>query len=224
VRIVSLVPSVTETLEHWGLPPAARTRFCPAGEGITVGGTKNPDIGAIIGCSPDLVVVEREENRRADYEALVLGGLEVLALSVRSLEDVNSSMALLAARVGACWGRIWIPATPPVTTRAFVPIWRRPWMALGTPTYGASLLASLGIATIHDDSPYPTTDARDVAIRQPDVVLAPSEPYPFSERHLEELDRFAPVRFVDGQDLFWWGARTEAARARLSTVLADLTG
>jgi hypothetical protein len=51
------------------------------------------------------------------------------------------------------------------------------------------------------------------------VVLAPSEPYPFAERHRDELATVAPVRFVDGQDLFWWGARTPAAAERLAAVL-----
>ena len=222
VRVVSLVPSVTETLEQWGLPPVGRTRFCPAGPGITIGGTKKPDIGSIVRCAPDLVVVEQEENRREDYEALLRAGLEVLALSIRDLGDVNAAMALLAGRVGGHWAEIAVAPPPPPRIRAFVPIWRRPWMALGMPTYGASLLASLGIVTIYADLPYPTTDEADILNRGPDVVLAPSEPYPFSERHLHELAQFAPVRFVDGQDLFWWGTRTSAARRRLSAVLADL--
>ena len=49
-----------------------------------------------------------------------------------------------------------------------------------------------------------------------DVVLAPSEPYPFAERHRNELEQVAPVRFVDGRDLFWWGVRTPGAIARFS--------
>ncbi len=71
---------------------------------------------------------------------------------------------------------------------AFVPIWRRPWMALGMPTYGASLLAHLGVATVFgDDGPYPTIELEDAIVRHPDVVLAPSEPYPFTRRQLPEL-------------------------------------
>ncbi len=54
--------------------------------------------------------------------------------------------------------------------------------------------------------------------------MAPSEPYPFGERHVEELERVAPVELVDGQDLFWWGVRTPAALARLRTRLSAWTG
>jgi hypothetical protein len=56
--------------------------------------------------------------------------------------------------------------------------------------------------------------------RQPDVVIAPSEPYPFRDRHRDELARVAPPVFVDGRDLFWWGARAPAAAERLADVLA----
>ena len=59
------------------------------------------------------------------------------------------------------------------------------------------------------------------AARRPDVVIAPSEPYPFAPRHVDELSVVAPVVLVDGQDLFWWGIRTPAAIDRLAAVLGD---
>ena len=60
-----------------------------------------------------------------------------------------------------------------------------------------------------------------MADRRPDVVLAPSEPYPFAERHRAQLERIAPVILIDGQDLFWWGVRTEPAQRRLAEALRD---
>ncbi|HLY83760.1 MAG TPA: helical backbone metal receptor, partial [Acidimicrobiales bacterium] len=63
LRVVSLVPSVTETLLAWGVVPLAVTRFCEQPDLPTVGGTKDPDLGAIVALRPDLVVVDREENR-----------------------------------------------------------------------------------------------------------------------------------------------------------------
>ena len=60
----------------------------------------------------------------------------------------------------------------------------------------------------------------EVAGAQPDLVLAPSEPYPFGERHRAELEQVAPVLLVDGRDLFWWGVRTPAALERLRSVVA----
>jgi ABC-type Fe3+-hydroxamate transport system substrate-binding protein len=223
MRIVSLVPSVTETLSAWERTPIACTRFCERDDLEHVGGTKNPDIERVVELHPDLVVVDREENRREDYDALVKRGIDVHVLHVRSLLDVNPMMAAMALRVGATWDPIDLGDPMPIRVRAFIPIWRRPWMALGTPTYGASLLAHLGVASVFDDEgPYPETDLGEVAGRHPNVVLAPSEPYPFGERQRRELEIVASTRFIDGKDLFWWGHRTPGALSRLAGDLADL--
>jgi ABC-type Fe3+-hydroxamate transport system substrate-binding protein len=223
MRIVSLVPSVTETLSAWDRTPIACTRFCERADLEQVGGTKDPDLERIVALRPDLVVVDIEENRREDYDALVEQGIDVHVLHVRSLLDVNSQMRELASRVEATWSTLVLGMSTPVRVRAFIPIWRRPWMALGTPTYGASLLAHLGVATVFDaQGPYPTVELNDVIKLHPDVVIAPSEPYPFSMRQLTELETVAPTTFVDGKDLFWWGERSSNALARLSRRLETL--
>ena len=86
-RVVSLVPSVTETLLAWGIRPVACTRFCEQPELTHVGGTKDPAVAEIVELAPDLVVVDEEENRREDAEALAAAGVDVLALAVRSVTD-----------------------------------------------------------------------------------------------------------------------------------------
>ena len=221
MRIVSLVPSLTETLSAWDRTPIACTRFCERPDLPHVGGTKNPDVDRIADLEPDLVVVDAAENRREDYDALVQRGIAVHVLHVRSLVEVESAMFALADLVGARWAPLVLPVPIPEHARAFVPIWRRPWMALGAPTYGASLLAHLGVATVFDaEGPYPTVSLGDATRRHPDIVLAPSEPYPFTTRQLSELESVAATMFVDGKDLFWWGARTQGALTRLAAVLA----
>jgi ABC-type hemin transport system substrate-binding protein len=224
VRVVSLVPSATETLRAWGITPVACTRFCEQPDLPTVGGTKNPDIAAIVGLAPDLVVVDEEENRREDHEALVAAGVPVHALAVRSLADLDRQLPALAAAVGGVWTPLGPLDPEPHRLRALVPIWRRPWMALGPDTFGASLLGSLGVAVLPTgQGRYPEVDLLQLAAGPAiDVVLVPSEPYAFSDAHLQELAAVAsPVR-VDGQDLFWWGARTAAARHRLADALAPI--
>jgi ABC-type Fe3+-hydroxamate transport system substrate-binding protein len=182
-----------------------------------VGGTKNPDIKKIIEFAPDLVVLDAEENRLEDHDELVDNNINVYVLHVVSLDDVNPSMSALADRVGAQWTPLTLTPALPTRARAFVPIWRRPWMALGTPTYGSSLLRHLGIKNIYEDEgSYPTVELEEVARREPDFILAPSEPYPFGARHLEELQQIAPTMLIDGKDLFWWGVRTPAALTRLA--------
>ncbi|MGC8464185.1 MAG: helical backbone metal receptor [Acidimicrobiales bacterium] len=220
MKVVSLVPSVTETLAAWGVDPVACTRFCERDDLVTVGGTKDPDVGAIAALGPDLVVVDAEENRHEDYIALVDAGLAVHVLHVRSLADVGPALDGLAERVGVDWAAPRLPPSVPLWRSAFVPIWRRPWMALGLPTYGGSLLRHLGIESVFaSDGPYATTTLDEAAARHPDLVLAPSEPYPFTTRQLPELETVGPTVFVDGKDLFWWGTRTGDAVVRLAAVL-----
>jgi ABC-type Fe3+-hydroxamate transport system substrate-binding protein len=225
MRVVSLVPSVTETLLAWGVTPVAVTRFCEQPSRRAVGGTKDPDLGAIVDLAPDLVVMCHEENRLEDHDALRAAGVRVESLRIESVADVEVAMAELAAVVGAPTPEPFVPPAPIEERRtAFVPIWRRPWMTLAADTYGASLLASLGVdvVTPEADDRYPQMDLAEAASRAPDLVLAPSEPYPFAGRHVAELEAVAPVVLVDGQDLFWWGVRTPGASTRLRAVLTSL--
>ncbi len=223
-RVVSLVPSVTETLLAWGVVPVACTRFCEQPTILAVGGTKNPEIADIVALAPDLVVVNDEENRQEDADALVAAGLTVHACSPRSVDDVAPDLEALAAVLGLA-----VEVEPadeplaPLDLRAFVPIWRRPWMTLAADTYGSSLLASIGVRNAfgESDDRYPVIELTDVAARGADVVLAPTEPYAFKPFHLEVFRPIAPVVEVDGQDLFWWGARTPSARRRLHTAIRD---
>jgi len=222
MKIVSLVPSVTETLLSWNVVPAGCTRFCEQPSLVHVGGTKNPDIDRIVEIAPDLVVMDEEENRLEDYRRLVSAGIHVHVLAIRSIEDLDSGLGALAQKLGAHWDQLGPLEIAPVTMSAFVPIWRRPYMALGEPTYGASVLLRLGVVSIFaDEGPYPQVCLEQAAARHPDLVLAPSEPYPFSRRHLSELEAVAPVVFIDGKDLFWWGARTKAAMSRLREALGS---
>ena len=108
--------------------------------------------------------------------------------------------------------------------RAFVAVWRRPWMSLAADTYGASLLGLLGVDNVFAGAPdrYPEVTLAEVAARAPTLVVLPSEPYEFRAEHGREVEQAVPevpVRFVDGRDLFWWGVRTPAAAARLANAL-----
>lgn len=230
-RIVSLVPSSTETLLALGADVVACTKYCEQPHIAHVGGSKNPDIGAIEALAPDLVVLDREENRIEDHDALVAAGISVFVSDVTDVASALDVVADLAAAAG-----LELPdaaryeATRPIprvadgTRRtAFVPIWRRPWMTISDATYGASLLASVGIDVIRlGDGPYPTVELDDVERERPDLVLVPSEPYVFSDAHVAEIAAAVPgaaVVRIDGQDLFWWGIRTPAALDRLAAAL-----
>ncbi|MEO1055483.1 MAG: helical backbone metal receptor [Actinomycetota bacterium] len=224
MRVVSLVPSATETLSAWGVEPVACTRFCERPDLPHVGGTKNPDVAAIVALAPDLVVLDRHENRREDADALVAAGLDILALNITSVDGLPSELDGLRNALGLePLVDARTPMPTPIGITAFTPIWRRPWMTIGPATYGSSLLSAIGVANVYGDSSvdYPTVELDQVAQRRPDVVLVPSEPYSFADHHLDELRDIAPALRVDGQDLFWWGARTPAAIGRLHQAIGD---
>ena len=223
-RVVSLVPSSTETLLALGTDVAACTRFCEQPQLRHVGGTKNPDIDAIVELRPDLVVMDREENRLEDHDELLARGLRVYASCVRSVDDAVAVVGDLAALLDVDPPPVVPPPTVDGTVRvAFVPIWRRPWMSINEHTYGASVLERIGVELVTAGSAdaYPTVELSDVAAREPELVLVPSEPYEFRDAHVDELRAAMPTATivrVDGRDLFWWGVRTPAAIRRLARV------
>lgn len=222
VRAVSLVPSITESLLAWGITPVACTKYCEQPQLEHVGGTKNPDIDAIAALLPDVVLVDRVENRKEDADAMIELGIHVVDIDVQLLSDVASQMAIVAGAVGIDEQAIGVPGPRPIQRTAFVPIWRRPWMTIGAQTYGSTLLEALGIGNVFADaaSDFPEVTLEEVALRSPDLVLVPSEPYEFTAEHLHELTVVGgEIIEIDGQDLFWWGVRTPVAIERLAAQL-----
>jgi ABC-type Fe3+-hydroxamate transport system substrate-binding protein len=235
-RIVSLVPSHTETLfvVGAGVAVVGVTRYCtePAAEVATcpkVGGTKNPDLAAIRALAPDLVIMNAEENRREDFVALADAGLAVFVTEPKTVADGIRGIAQLAtltgceaghglaseqeARVRAATAHV-ADRTP---VRYFCPIWRKPWMAFNADTYAHDLLRVAGGDNVcaRHEARYPTVELDAIAAAAPEVVLLPDEPYVFTERDRPALAPLAAtpalaadqVHFVDGKALAWYGPR-----------------
>jgi len=218
--------------------PVACTRFCEQPDLPVVGGTKNPDVEAIVALAPDLVIVNDEENRVEDADALTAAGLRVHSMSPRSVADVGPAIIALGDAIGADvpasleppqWDR-WLDeqraAAPSARRRSTVLVWRRPWMTTNADTYGSSLLDLLGVDNVfaEADERYPEVTLEEIVARGADLVLLPDEPYAFRDRHVREVaaavgDADAEVRLVDGRDLVWWGVRTPAAVSRLRDAL-----
>ena len=194
-RVVSLVPSASETLVALGVAPVACTRFCDLAGVPTVGGTKNPDVAAIVALAPDLVVVNDEENRWEDATALhrrgARGALDVAAVGARrrrrgARARRRASTWPVPAPFGADDWDAWMASVlTPRWYDAFVAVWRRPWMSLASDTYGSSLLDVLGVNNVFADSleRYPEVTLAEVAARAPNLILLPSEPYAFGPEH-----------------------------------------
>lgn len=235
MRIISLCPSLTELVFDLGSGDelVGRTRFCihPAdrvGPVERVGGTKNPKIDRIIALAPDLVLMNEEENRAEDAEALRAAGIAVhasmprtaeeTAAMVRSIggmiergtaaESIARDIETRAARVRAG------AATRAPVTFAYL-IWRDPWMTVSDDTFVSALLSLPGGRNVFGAQAgrYPTISPDELSAADPDLVLLSSEPFPFREIHADELARLTGLsrgRFhlVDGELLSWHGSRT----------------
>lgn len=223
-RVVSLVPSLTEAVAASapGLLVGA-TDWCthpPDLDLPRIRGTKNPDVTAIVGLAPDLVVANQEENRLPDLDALRAAGLAVYVTDVRTVGGAFGSLARMLAACGldepgwlrdarAAWAALPAPAQ---RRRAVVPIWRKPWMAVGRDTFTGAVLARLGVDNVLAGDPerYPRIDP--AAVPPHDLVVLPDEPYAFTaDDGPEAFD--APSVLVSGRLLTWYGpSLLEAAR------------
>jgi ABC-type Fe3+-hydroxamate transport system substrate-binding protein len=226
--IVSLVPSLTETVVSCdaGLL-AAVTKYCTHPPGLAaerVGGTKNPDVRRIIALRPDVVLANEEENRESDLAALRAAGIAVWVTRIRDLPEALGSldrMITIACRLPRpAWldeaGRAW--AQPPARSRlAVIPIWRRPWMVLGSDTFAGDLLARLGVANVYADHAerYPRIDLAELRDSGADLVVLPDEPYRFAADDGPEAFGGMPAALVSGRHLTWYGPSLAEAPAVL---------
>jgi ABC-type Fe3+-hydroxamate transport system substrate-binding protein len=232
-RVVSIVPSLTEAVAATapGLLVGA-TKWCthPADLDVRrVRGTKNPDVDAIIDLAPDLVLANQEENRRPDLDALRAAGVPVYVTDIRTLDGAFASLTRMLAACGldrpawldeaeAAWRALPEPTT---RRRAVIPIWRRPWMAVGRDTFTGAVLARLGVDNVLADAEerYPRIDPTDLPPH--DLVVLPDEPYLFTADDGPEAFPDVPAVLVSGRLLTWYGpSLVEAARVLPATLTA----
>ena len=242
MRVVSLVPSTTETVAALGCAESlvGVTKYCTVGappSAMQVGGTKNPHLAHIIALRPDVVLANTEENRPADLDQLRAQGInvhETLPKTVPDARDVlleigavlghDDAAKTIAADIDAALDEAE-QAAPAERVVALTLIWRKPWMAIGPDTYADDLLWRCGFANAlsgYDDR-YPKIEPG--LMLGADVVLLPSEPYEFGEKDLpavHELVPQTPARFVDGELLTWHGPRTAAGLRAFSALARTL--
>lgn len=238
-RVVSLVPSLTEAVAVTALSLlAGATDYCvhPASLDVArVGGSKYPSVDAVLALRPDLVLANVEENRREDVEALRAAGVPVWVTYPRTLDDAFASLRRMFAALrlpDPAWlaeaERVWAAPEPPgsVAARALVPVWRRPWVVLGSATFAGDLLARLGVAHLYADAPerYPRPSLAELRARDPDLLVLPDEPYAFTAADGPEAFPGVPSALVSGRHLTWYGPSLAEARRLLSGQLARGSG
>ncbi len=247
-RIVSLVPSLTEALivlglgdrlvgiTDWCVHPAREVQKIPK-----IGGTKDPNLEAVLALKPDLVIANHEENTERAVNHLSEAGVPVWVSYPRTVREGAELLSELAA-LGASAERIREvvnpvltaveraeAARPTDTVRTFCPIWKGPWMSVGEDTYAHDLLELCGAANVFANRPerrYPRVKEAEILLTQPELILLPDEPYAFSEVDVRELQGWSVpaakngrIHVIDGTWVSWYGPRIFRAIETLRNLI-----
>ncbi len=222
-RIVSLVPSQTEYLIDIGAPVVGRTKFCIHPGGVVkeipvVGGTKKFRFEEIGKLKPDLIIGNKEENYQEGISILEKK-FPVWMSDIYSLEDAFNMMTTVGHLcdledssdqvVKECKRAIEKVKNSKMGTVIYL-IWRNPWMAAGKNTFIDHLIDHLGFENVLLDGRYPELTTDQIQSLRPERILLSSEPYPFKENHLHELQSVFPnaeIELVDGELYSWYGSR-----------------
>ncbi len=229
MRIISLVPSQTELLFDLGLEErvVGITKFCVhpghwRKSKTIIGGTKNIDVRKIKTLNPDLIIGNKEEN---DWD-----GIRELQhhfpVWISDVKDRSSALQMIEA-IGKITdtelrGKSIIEQITSnfksiqkvKSLRALYLIWQNPWMAAGNDTFIHSMLFELGLINCVNEPRYPSFDENQLKQLNPEVILLSTEPFPFTEKHKEQLTTIFPsakVLLVDGEMFSWYGSRMRLA-------------
>ena len=218
-RVVSLVPSTTEAVAL-AAPEllVGVTDYCTHPPGLDaerVGGSKYPKLDRVLALRPDVVLVNAEENRLADAEALRAAGIAVWTSFPRTVPEALTSAARMFEHALRLPVPTWVGEAaelwrepPPARARAVVPIWRRPWMVLGAGTFAGDVLRRLGVVNVFEDAsdhPYPKATVEEMLALAPDIAVLPDEPYAFTADDGPDAFGDLPCALVSGRHLTWHG-------------------
>lgn len=237
MKVVSLVPSLTETLIESGVDVVGRTRYCihPAecvADVAVVGGTKRVSWARVEALKPGLVIMDREENTREmaescplPWHATHITSIDTVGPELGQLADLVASADLknladgwqqLAAGPAAefrGWDRLpgFISAVGDISgefSRAEYLIWRDPWMGVGPSTFIFSMMQKAGFAGFLPRHTESYPQLPDDLPLDDIFYLFSSEPYPF-ERCIDELaEQGFRGALVDGEFYSWFGIRS----------------
>jgi iron complex transport system substrate-binding protein len=204
-RIISLIPSATETLVALGAVPqiVGRTRYDVAPEVSklpSVGGGVDPSIEAIVSLHPDLVVVWESDKRQALRERLLAVGVPVFILRTQDTSDVFRGLARLGRLTGHDSVATRLAKSIRDTLQAvqrsvagmpnpsvFYVVYNDPPMTAGAQTFIGQLIGLAGGHSIFADLDklWPTVSMEEIVRRDPDVVIVP-----IGEFKTNALERF----------------------------------
>lgn len=240
-RIVSVVPSQTELLFDLGLnnEVLAITKFCIHPKEICqtkviVGGTKNLNLEKIISLQPDLIIANKEENVKEQIESLA-EKFTVWLTDVNNYDDAIQMIADLGKithkldKANSLIKSINEVFSTPIfkqKRKAIYLIWKSPFMTIGCDTFIGSMMNKAGFEnTFHHLTRYPEIVLENITNSDCELVLLSSEPYPFTQKHVQELQIAIPdkkIIIVDGEMFSWYGSRMLKSGAYFKELSATL--
>ena len=223
MKIISLVPSITETLFDFGLTAdevVGRTKFCIHPLDLVkkvevIGGTKNLNIDKIRSLKPDLIIANKEENEKLQVEEL-MKDFKVWVTDIETLQDNADFISELGKvlnkedlakdynqKIASVFNQIKVSQTKRI---AYL-IWKNPYMTVGSDTFIHEVLQKLGFENLFKNKKrYPEVSVEE--LKRADLILLSSEPFPFQQKHIDELRREIPnteIVLVDGEAFSWFG-------------------
>lgn len=224
-RIVSLVPSQTEFLYELGLKDkiVAQTVFCvhPKShfkKATKIGGTKKIRYEELDELQPDLIICNKEENNEEIVETLAKK-YPVWVSDIKNIDDAFYMMRSLAELLDVkneaedLLRKITLSLNQKKIRHQYnclYLVWRNPYMAVGSDTFINHMLQRAGFNNLIKEQRYPELNLDELQLLNPEVLLLSSEPYPFKEKHVEELQTLLPnskILTVDGELFSWYGSR-----------------
>lgn len=226
-RIISLVPSQTELLSYLGLEneTVGITKFCvhPTDwfrSKPRIGGTKNINLQKIISLQPDLILCNKEENVKEQVEELAtlfpvyLSDVSSFADAIEMITEVGKltekkdEANFLTKKINANFDAL---QKPPQSIRTAYLIWNNPYMTIGGDTFISDMMAKAGFDNVFkNENRYPEINIQQLKHHRPEVVLLSTEPYPFKQKHIDDLQTHLPgikTLLADGEMFSWYGSR-----------------
>ncbi len=223
MRIVSLVPSITESLFDFGLTEmevVGRTKFCIHPQTLitnvpVIGGTKNLNLDKIKSLKPDLIIANKEENEKLQIEELGKY-FEIWLTDIENLQDNQNFLTELgtllnkqglALNFNEKINVIFDSSKELAPKKVAYLIWKNPYMTVGSDTFIHEIIEKLGFTNLFEDSKrYPEISVNQM--KEAEYVFLSSEPFPFQQKHIDELQKELPdskIILVNGEAFSWYG-------------------